>query len=57
MSVASYVCNEGYQPNVTSSVRVCRHNGTWSGAIIACGKQLHICIIDTHSSVHQPTSC
>ena len=40
MSVASHVCNEGYQPNATSSVRVCRDNGVWSGTIIACGEQL-----------------
>ena len=40
VSVASYVCSEGYQPNVSSSVRVCRDNGTWSGTTIACGKYL-----------------
>ena len=27
VSVASHVCDEGYQPNATSSVRVCRDNG------------------------------
>ena len=36
VSVASHVCDEGYQPNATSSVRVCRDNGLWSGTIIAC---------------------
>ena len=36
VSVVSHVCDEGYQPNVTSSVRVCRDNGLWSGTIIAC---------------------
>ena len=40
MSVAYHVCDEGYQPNVTSSVRVCRDNGLWSGTIIACGEWL-----------------
>ena len=40
VSVASLVCDEGYQPNVTSSVRVCRDNGLWSGTIIACGECL-----------------
>ena len=40
MSVASHVCDEGYQPNATSSVRVCRDNGLWSGTNIACGEWL-----------------
>jgi len=40
VSVASYVCSQGYHPNVSSSVRVCRDNGAWSGTIIACGEQL-----------------
>ena len=40
VSVASHVCDEGYQPNVTSSVRVCRDNGVWSGTTIVCGEQL-----------------
>jgi len=39
VSVASHVCDEGYQPNATSSVRVCRDNGLWSGTIIVCGEQ------------------
>ena len=38
VSVASHVCDEGYQPNVTSSVRVCRDNGLWSGTTIVCGE-------------------
>ena len=38
--VASHVCDEGYQPNATSSVRVCRENGLWSGTTIACGEWL-----------------
>ena len=38
MSVASYVCDEGYQPDVNSNVRVCRDNGVWSGSAIFCGK-------------------
>ena len=37
VSVASHVCDEGYQPNATSSVRVCRDNGLWSGTTIVCG--------------------
>ena len=40
VSVASHVCDEGYQPNATSTVRVCRDNGMWSGTIIACGELL-----------------
>ena len=40
VSVASHVCDEGYQPNATSSVRVCRDNGLWSGTIIVCGERL-----------------
>ena len=40
VSVASHVCDEGYQPNTTSSVRVCRDNGVWSGTTIACGEWL-----------------
>ena len=40
MSVASHVCDEGYQPNATSSVRVCRDNGLWSGTTIVCGEWL-----------------
>ena len=40
VSVASHVCDEGYQPNATSSVRVCRDNGLWSGTNIACGEWL-----------------
>ena len=40
VSVASHVCDEGYQPNVTSSVRVCRDNGLWSGTTIICGEGL-----------------
>ena len=40
MSVASHVCDEGYQPNATSSVRECRDNGVWSGTTIVCGEQL-----------------
>ena len=40
MSVASHVCDEGYQLNATSSVRVCRDNGVWSGAAIVCGEWL-----------------
>ena len=40
MSVASHMCDEGYQPNATSSVRVCRDNGLWSGTIIVCGECL-----------------
>ena len=40
VSVASHVCDEGYQPNATSSVRVCRDNGGWSGTTIACGEWL-----------------
>ena len=40
VSVASHVCDEGYQPNVTSTVRVCRDNGLWSGTTIACGEWL-----------------
>ena len=38
VSVASHVCDEGYQPNATSTVRVCRDNGVWSGTTIACGE-------------------
>jgi len=38
--VASHVCDEGYQPNATSTVRVCRDNGGWSGTNIACGEWL-----------------
>ena len=38
VSIASYVCSEGYQPNMPSSVRVCRDNGTWSGTTINCGE-------------------
>ena len=38
MSVASHVCDEGYHPNTTSSVRVCRDNGLWSGTTIVCGE-------------------
>ena len=38
VSVASHVCDEGYQPNATSSVRVCRDNGLWSGTNIVCGE-------------------
>ena len=41
VSVASHVCDEGYQPNATSSVRVCRDNGLWSGTTIACGERLN----------------
>ena len=40
VSVASYVCDEGYQPNAISSVRVCRDNGLWSGTNIVCGEWL-----------------
>ena len=40
VSVASHVCDEGYQPNATSSVRVCRDNGLWSGTNIVCGEWL-----------------
>ena len=40
VSVASHVCDEGYQPNATSTVRVCRDNGGWSGNTIVCGKWL-----------------
>jgi len=40
MSVASHVCDEGYQPNATSTVRVCRDNGLWSGTNIVCGEWL-----------------
>ena len=40
VSVASHVCDEGYQPNATSSVRVCRDNGLWSGTTIVCGEGL-----------------
>ena len=40
VSVASPVCDEGYQPNATSTVRVCRDNGLWSGTIIVCGEWL-----------------
>ena len=40
VSVASHVCGEGYQPNATSTVRVCRDNGLWSGNTIVCGKWL-----------------
>ena len=47
MSVASYECDEGYQPNVSSNVtssvfRVCRDNGMWSGTTIACGEQFNL---------------
>ena len=38
VSVASHVCDEGYQPNATSSVRVCRDNGVWSGTNVVCGE-------------------
>ena len=38
VSVASHVCDEGYQPNATSTVRVCRDNGLWSGTTIVCGE-------------------
>jgi len=43
VSGAFYVCDEGYQPNVSSNVtssvlRVCRDNGLWSGTTIACGE-------------------
>ena len=40
VSVASHVCDEGYQPNATSGVRVCRDNGLWSGTTIVCGEWL-----------------
>ena len=40
VSVASHVCDEGYQPNATSSARVCRDNGLWSGTNIVCGEWL-----------------
>ena len=40
VSVASHVCDEGYQPNATSNVRVCRDNGLWSGTNIVCGEWL-----------------
>ena len=40
VSVAFYVCDEGYQPNVSSNgvLRVCRDNGIWSGTSLACGE-------------------
>ena len=38
VSVASHVCDEGYQPNATSTVRVCRDNGLWSGTTMVCGE-------------------
>ena len=34
----SHVSDEGYQPNATSSVQVCRDNGLWSGTTIVCGE-------------------
>ena len=37
VSIASYVCDEGYQPDLNSSVRVCRDNGMWSGTAVVCG--------------------
>ena len=43
VSVASHVCDEGYQPNATTSVRVCRDNGPWSGTTIVCGE----CMVDS----------
>ena len=41
VSVASHVCDEGNQTNATTSVRVCRDNGLWSGTTIVCGEWLH----------------
>ena len=38
--MASHVCYKGYQSNITTSVRVCRDNGLWSGTIIVCGEGL-----------------
>ena len=39
-STACFVCDESseYAPNTsTTTERVCRSNGTWSGSAIACG--------------------
>ena len=42
VSVASHVCDEGYQLNATSTVRVCRDNGLWSGTNIVCSEWLSL---------------
>jgi len=45
VSVASHVCDEGYQPNATSTVRVCRDNGLWSGTTVVCGEWLILYLV------------
>ena len=46
VSVVSHVCDKGYQPNATSSVRVSRDNGVWSGTttLEADGHVLMVCL-------------
>ena len=61
VSVASHVCDEGYQPNVTSSVRVCRDNGLWSGTTIAydfVGRwYMYLWCVSSCSSIHIDVVC
>ena len=42
VSVASHVCDEGYQATATSSVPVCKDNGLWSETNIVCGEWLSL---------------
>ena len=38
-STACFICDESseYAPNITTTERVCRNNGMWSGSTILCG--------------------
>ena len=57
VSVASHVCDEGYQPNVTSSVRVCRDNGLWSGTTIVCGEWLTLLALTLYPEFYKAVWC
>ena len=36
-STACFVCNDGYELNATTSKRVCKRSGLWSGNPVVCG--------------------